>query len=276
MKSVHWGVRRVRGRAIGEPSIVVFVEEKLSIAQLRDAKRRRLPKTVVVRSGGKESRIALDVQAVGIPGELQGLSSIRVGMHVAVGTAKKALGSLGGIVELADGTLGAVTAGHVVQMAKGVELIASTIGTEVVIGHPLAGADGRPMMAVDETCDLAIIGPLEGNLFGMVGDRLFVRDMTYADLNNRVWVKVLRDFAPVAAYVDGIDVRASFFRANAPGELTIDGLIAIDAVTQGGDSGAPVLDENEEVVGFVVGSDSLRTYIMPAKRGLNALEDNSS
>lgn len=276
VKSVHWGVRRIRGRATGEPSVVVFVDEKMSPERLRDTNRRPLPGTVVVRNAGVASRITVDVQPVGTPGHLQAFAFIRVGTHVAIGTAKKPLGSLGGVVELADGTFGAITAGHVVQMAKGADLQAATATTETPIGQPLTGANGRPMVIVDETADIAIVGPIEGDIGNIAGEALFVRDPTHADLNHRVWVKVLRDFAPVAAYVDGIDVRTSFFRADGPGELTIDGLVAIDAVTQGGDSGAPVLDEVDNVIGFVVGSDNLRTYIMPAKRGLDALENSGN
>lgn len=175
-----------------------------------------------------------------------------------------------------DGTFGAVTAGHVVQMARGADLVAATETTQMPLGEPLLNTLGGRMMLVNERADLAVVGPIEGDVTDIAGREQFVRDPTHADLNQRVWVYVQRDLAPVAAYVNGIDVRASFFRADGPGEIDVEGLVAIDAVTQAGDSGAPVVDDDDNIVGFVVGSDSIMTYLMPARRGLDALETSGA
>lgn len=113
-----------------------------------------------------------------------------------------------------DWTFGAVTAGHVIQMARGADLLAATENTQMPIGEPLLNASGGRMMLVNERADLAVVGPIEGDVTHIAGREQFVRDPTDADINQRVWVYVHRDFAPVAAYVGGIDVRASFFRAD--------------------------------------------------------------
>ncbi|MBS1563839.1 MAG: hypothetical protein JST39_05590 [Bacteroidetes bacterium] len=47
--------------------------------------------------------------------------------------------------------------------------------------------------------------------------------------------------------------------------FTLSGLITARPMSQGGDSGAPVVDSNNKLIGFVIGADehSLNTYIVP-------------
>jgi hypothetical protein len=55
------------------------------------------------------------------------------------------------------------------------------------------------------------------------------------------------------------------------GPVTFAGLVKLDCRVRAGDAGAPVLDKENQIVGFVlVGGDA--TYVMPIKPVLQALE----
>ena len=43
----------------------------------------------------------------------------------------------------------------------------------------------------------------------------------------------------------------------------IKGLVEIDPISQGGDSGAPVLDENNKVIGLIVSGNATSSYVLP-------------
>jgi hypothetical protein len=128
------------------------------------------------------------------------------------------------------------------------------------------------MLLVDESTDLAVIGPVEGDVTDISAEPQPIRNPTHNDRNHCVWVHVARELAPVGAFVHEVDIPARVFRADGSGEIVMYDLVAIDPVTKPGDSGAPVLDENETLIGFVVGADAVRTYVLPAEKGLNALE----
>ena len=190
----------------------------------------------------------------------------RIGTHVSVATAAETLGSLGVVVQLPDGPFAAVTAGHVVRMARGAELMARTVNTTMPLGKPMV-----TLYDEFEDIDLALLGPLEGDVTSVSGDLVFVRDPNLADINRQFAVYRPRDVIPTLAWVHDVGVPAEFFRVDGPGIIRLEGLVSIDGVTEKGDSGGAVLDESDNLVGFVVGGDGLRTYLLPAERGLHAL-----
>ncbi|MCB9712804.1 MAG: hypothetical protein H6712_03050 [Myxococcales bacterium] len=74
-----------------------------------------------------------------------------------------------------------------------------------------------------------------------------------------------RRWVPTDALIHGVDVRVRFSDGTS-----MRGLIELEHdLAIGGDSGAPVADVNGRLVGFVVGSNGSRTYLLPTKRGLN-------
>ena len=196
----------------------------------------------------------------------------RPGSYVSIAAGRKRLGSLGAFIRLEDGIVGAVTAGHVVQKAAGAPLIANTADTQLALGTPIVNRLGAEMLVVDARADLAVIGPINVDLDALSGPEVFIRNPTTADVSTRLWVYAGPTFLPLSAFVMDVGVRARFFRADGPGELWVEGLTAIDAVTVPGDSGAPVMDEVDNLVGFVTGGDGLHSYLTPAKRGLDVLE----
>lgn len=194
------------------------------------------------------------------------LSLPRLASFVEIATAKKTLGSLGAVVELPDGTFGAVTAGHVVRMASGAELFAKTATSQLSLGSPI-------VTLYDDVLDvdLALLGPIAGDVAAISSEVVFVRDPNTSDINTRFAVQKAGNFLPTLAWVHQVQVTTDFHRVDRSGVIRLEGLVSVDDVTDPGDSGAPALDDRDNLVGFVVGSDGLRTYLMPAERGLYEL-----
>jgi hypothetical protein len=124
----------------------------------------------------------------------------------------------------------------------------------------------------DDGIDIAAIGPVAAVPDGAVLDATVVRDPTNADVHRRVSLRLPGLFTPVDSHVDDVGVTRSF--ATPAGNITMAGLTAIARVTDGGDSGSAALDEQGAVLGFVIGADSTHTYLLPARRALDALEDS--
>ena len=85
------------------------------------------------------------------------------------------------------------------------------------------------------------------------------------DIGVPVFATLARKREPVRSLIHGVDVRVRFSDGTS-----MRGLIELEHdLAIGGDSGAPVADVNGRLVGFVVGSNGSRTYLLPTKRGLN-------
>ncbi|MGH2626318.1 MAG: hypothetical protein ACRDHY_06665, partial [Anaerolineales bacterium] len=60
-----------------------------------------------------------------------------------------------------------------------------------------------------------------------------------------------------------------------PGDFTdgrhMEGLFATPSLTGPGDSGSPALDRAGSILGFVAGASATKTYLVPARRAIDAL-----
>jgi hypothetical protein len=173
-------------------------------------------------------------------------------------------GSLGALVEVPTLGLCAILSWHVVG-AKGVkvrgrfaQLPLLDLGTVERLLTPPAG-------------DAALTRPVDPQARNvLVSQARQVRDPSEQDLTFVVHVKVQREFAPKQSAIEGVGVTGHFVHDGA--EIAIDGLTTLQpAVTVPGDSGAPVVDGSGNLVGFVVGEWNSRTFLMPARRAIDAL-----
>lgn len=263
VSSVHWGVCRVRGLRTNECAVVVHVTRKLSMRALRAGRRKCVPRHVRVQHAGRQFAIRVDVQAVSAPARLH-LSFARPGDHGMIRNDGTPIGALGAIVSAASGDY-AVTAGHVAALLSGAVDCVDDGGARFALGavhHNRLTATGT---------DIAAIGPVPVIPAGAALDGTFVRDPSDGDVNRRVTLALPRSFTPIESHVNNVGVSRTFALDDG-GEATMDGLTAITSVTQPGDSGAAVLDEQGTLIGFVVGGDGLHTYLIPARKALDELE----
>ena len=263
VRSVHWGVGQRRGRRTGDIGVVVHVLAKRSRARLRRERRRALPASVTVTHHRRRYVVPVDVQAVGPPATLH-IDALRPGHHGQIRVGADGIGALGAIVGARDGQTYALTAGHVAQV----------IGTRDV---QCADADAGIFAIGKVKCnrlasgdDIAMIGPVRSVPAGAATPATFARDASDQDLQQRVFVIKPGAITAFESHIEGVGVSAVF--GTSAGLISLRGLTSIDRMTAGGDSGAPVLDAQGNVVGFVVGADATRTFLMPARRALNALQ----
>lgn len=264
LRSIHWGVRQVCGRRTNETAVVVHVATKRSPRQLRASKRTPFPKSVTVRYRGRRYVCPVDVQGVGSSAALH-LGSAEPGDHAAILVGGEAVGALGAIVLGSDNLSYAVTAGHVAEAigtgtARCSDLDAGVFSLGRVKCNQLAEGD-----------DVAAIGPVTKVPAGAVGPTTFARDATNADVHDRVFFFLPESFTAIESHIEGVNVTGVF--STPSGTVTLTGLTAVDRVTRSGDSGAPALDVHGDLIGFVVGADATRTFLLPARRALDALEN---
>lgn len=263
VRSIHWGVRQFRGRRIGQRAVVIHVTRKLSRSRLRRTRRGAIPATLSIRHKHRRYTVPIDIQAVGQSATLH-IAFIRPGHHGQLRLGTNGIGALGGVVDGAGGQLFAVTAGHVAQV----------IGTrDVHCGDADAGVFALGKVRCNQLNrghDIAMIGPLASVPHGATINATFARDARVGDLHQRVFVLLPNAITPVESHIEGVGVTAVF--GCDAGVVSLRGLTSIDRVTRSGDSGAPALDAAGNVVGFVVGADATRTFLIPARRALDALQ----
>jgi hypothetical protein len=264
VRSVHWGVRRVRGRRTSESVVVVHVAKKIPPKALRGLRMKVIPKKVVVKHRGRQFSIGVDVQAVKVPAKLH-TEFLSPGDHGAVMVGGVHIGSLGAIVSGSGGDF-AITAGHVAASVgpAGATCLDDDAGTFTL------GKVRRNCF--DDGIDIAAIGPVPVVPNGAVLDETVVRDPRSIDIHRRLSLRLPGQFTPSESHIDDVGVTRSF--ATPAGNITMDGLTTIVRITEEGDSGSAAVDEDGAVVGFVIGADSTHTYLLPARRALNALEDS--
>jgi hypothetical protein len=264
VRSVHWGTRQKRGRRTGETGVVIYVRKKEAEHSIRSARRRLAPRHVSVAYRDRRYQVPVDVQAVGQSATFH-IDTANPGGHGEIRAGGRRIGALGAVVAAGDGALYAVTAGHVADAIGNQDADCAEADAGV---FPLGRVKCNRLDSGD---DVAAIGPVPVVPAGAAGAATFARDAGNGDVNERVFVLLPESFTPIESHIDGVGVSASFIIE--AGALTLRGLTSIDRVTRGGDSGAPALDVNGNIIGFVVGGDATRTYLMPARRALDALQD---
>jgi hypothetical protein len=264
VRSIHWGARQVLGRRTSEVAVVIHVSAKRSPKRVVADGRRLAPRRVSVRFRGRRYLVPVDVQAVGRGASLH-VDTARPGGHGSIRVGGEGVGALGAIVVGGGGALFAVTAGHVARAIGSRPADCADVDAGL---FPLGSVKCNRLGSGD---DVAAIGPVPSLPAGAAGEPTFVRDATSGDVNQRVFVLLPESFTPIESHIDGVGVTTTFVVGS--GTMLLRGLTSIDRVAHGGDSGAPVLDVQGNMLGLVVGGDATRTYLMPARRALNALQD---
>lgn len=255
--SVGIGIRRLEGRTYDEPCIVVTVDHKLSHDELRSARRRCFPPWVEVQVDGKRGRVRVDVQET--KGQRVARTQGLVGTPVQRGD--KVIGSLSAVVETGEGRA-LLISGHVakergrtlrVGSLRGVtrEPVRSAWLDHCVMDVPKLPADaprlvdGSQLTGLREPGSLRLREPLFFHRAAS-GERLAV---------------TLQDVA-VSVWVDGPDGE----------DLLMRDLLTTEGVSVAGDSGALLYDEASRAVATLVGLLGDKSYFIPCKRALRALD----
>lgn len=264
VRSIHWGVRQVGGRRTYQTAVVVHVVTKFSPSQLRGKGQSRLPRSVTVRLGGRRYVVPVDVQGVGTSATLH-IATAEPGDHGTILVNGHALGALGAVVLGSDNRSYAVTAGHVAEAVGGNTADCRDLDAGTFRLGPVK------CNRLDAGVDVAAMGPVGSVPPGAVGSETFARDATTGDLHKRVFFYLPESFTAIESHIEGVNVTGVF--STPSGTLRLTGLTSVDRMTRSGDSGAPALDVEGNLIGFVVGADATRTFLLPARRALNALED---
>jgi hypothetical protein len=262
--SVHWGVARRRGRRTSEAGVVVHVRRKMKLASLRARRQRIVPSQVSLRHRGRRFRVRVDVQRIKALAELQ-IAFVQPADHGVIRRNGVPIGALGGIVAGPGGRF-AITAGHVaglVTPGTAADCVDDEAGT-----FPLGGVRRNRF---SDGIDIAAIGPVPAVPPAAVLNNALVRNPTSADTHHRVRLILPGLPTPIESHIDDVNRLRGF--KTPVGTITMKGLTAIARVTDPGDSGAPALDDGGALIGFVVGADSLHTFLLPARRALDAIQD---
>lgn len=125
--------------------------------------------------------------------------------------------------------------------------------------------------------DIALVGPLSGENANQLPDGLAlsnVREVTADDINKATKVTMRGKNATQSGQIimrNSGPVKIDYDRGESPKELSNLFVVArknkdtgkFQAISQGGDSGAAVYDEQGNVLGIVVAGSSQYTYVMP-------------
>ena len=262
--SIHWGSRRARGQRTAAACVVITVRRKQPKHALHDS--RVLPTFIDIKTSGRTRRVRVDVQAVGWVGRLHD-TRVDVGASAEVvldASAGQPNGALGAVVSGPSGSR-VVLSGHVARQAG-----------RTVFGCPVGASRvnvGRVQKVIrTPRVDVAWTELTATDLAKLRFTTAGVRDPGPGDVNRPAWVLVARDFRGLGATIDGFDESAPFDDGQAVVSMT--GLVSLNkAITNPGDSGAPVVDEQARLIGFVVGVFGSKSYLIPARRAIDALED---
>ena len=263
--SIHWGARYKRGRRTSQPCVVVFVTAKRR-ATLLDANH-LLPPSIAVRVRNQTRHIPIDVQGVGGAGTRH-VSRLEMGLNARVNLDTQSStpnGTLSALLTSLDHRR-AVLSGHVALTTGRSVWASGPDGQQVSLGRV-------DKVINDSTMDVAWTSDPapESDALGLAIDT--ARDPDESDVNTEVLVLVPWDFRGVPAFVVGVNAGAVFVSGGV--DVTMTGLTALTGgITNPGDSGAPVVDSNRELIGFVLGIQGGRTFIVPARRAFDALENS--
>jgi hypothetical protein len=247
------GRRRRGGVEVEEPCVVVLVEKKLEEGALRRKRRLALPRELPLPDGGT---VPVDVRETGVlrPFVAPGTSLGRSGT-----TGRGTLGAFA--VDLETGNPVALTAMHVVSKIR--EFPGSPPSTEQVLFS--APCDGEP--------GAARLGRLiEGTRTGVDAAKISVEPPAIPS-------KILPDLGPIrgwrpvdadadqgtlVAMYGGQSGRVLFGRielplSHVPG-LGLGPSIVVDIPAVDGDSGAALVDQQNLVLGLLVGGNTLKVF----------------
>jgi hypothetical protein len=251
--SVHWGMVRQRGIYTGQVGIVVFVERKLPSEYLGAGS--ELPGSLEVGAGGRRHHIRIDVQA---PGRF----AIR---HEQAAPGNRATveafenGTLSAIIAAPDGTFRALLSAHVAG-SKGTAVSATALdGTSFQLGN----VDNLKRDAID---DLAVTEEISAQAAAALSFPIAdLRDPDSSDAGFALWIYTSRNTQETT--ISDVEIPSVTFQDGS----VMEGLFASPNVTTEGDSGSPALDGRGNLVGFVVGGSATKTYLVPARRAVDAL-----
>jgi hypothetical protein len=206
----------------------------------------------------------VDVQAVAKKGRLHH-EPVHVGSHAEVEVENEG-GTLGALMNAPDGSLTAILSGHVAQR-RGLKVKARALS-----GKTFSLGQVQRVLEWSEG-DAASAGPVAPSVLTQMAEPATdIRTLTRKDMRVAVYIRVARDISPRETFVG--DVGVTMPVAYRGGTRVLTDLIATTQdVTEPGDSGAPAVDWEGNLVGFVVGSLGNKTYLMPAGRALDALFD---
>jgi hypothetical protein len=236
----------------------------MSASKTRSRRGKVIPRHLVVRRHGKKFRIGVDVQVVKGLADLQ-VSFVQPGDHGAIRRNGVPVGALGAVAAGPSG-LFAITAGHVAGLI-GPGATADCLDDEA--GAFPIGSVRRNRF--NQGIDIAAIGPITSLPSAAVLSSTFPRDPTSADTHHRVRLMLPGLPTPIDAHINDVNMQRGF---NTPiGPIVMRGLTGIGKVTVPGHSGAPALDDRGVLIGFVIGADETHTFLLPARRAVDAIQD---
>ena len=238
------GRRDCNEESAGEISLIILVEKKLALSELRG--RKLLPRRHVFEHRGRNREVPIDVQETN--GEALGTLN-HSGTPVSGGGNQ---GTVGGVVRRGNQVF-VLTSGHV----------AVSRGRRMVFGENQAVKGRVSLVRLNRFLDHALVVPdtepqegvcsLVGLRTGGMSDRLVGRTL-------RIYSERMDDEANVGVRQVFASCR---FRYGNTTRLMND-LIATDRVTERGDSGALLYDpERRLAIGHVLGSLGDNSYFLP-------------
>lgn len=255
--SVGIGIRRLQGRTYDEPCIVVTVDHKLGHAELRSARRRCFPPWVEVEVDGKRGRVRVDVQET--KGQRVTRTQGLVGAPVLRGD--KVIGSISAVVETGE-VRALLISGHV----------AKERGRTLRLG-PLRGVTREPMRSAWLDHCVVDVPELPADAPMLVDDAQIASVREPASLRLREPLFFHRAASGERLAVTLQDVAVSAWVDGAPGgDLLMRDLVTTEGVSVAGDSGALLYDDAFRAVATLVGLLGDKSYFIPCKRALRALD----
>lgn len=232
------GFRLRGGMPTGEPCLTVYVRRKISLEELKLSKAPRIPKTI--RSGKR--RLPIDVIAFG-----------KIRRQVSAGDSLGPLdigerGTLGVLAKDLDvGDTVALTAMHVspLQQFPAGSTPAPRFITPVPGGGQFATLRQGTMSGTDAAKLALDVQQAPVSVFPTIGQVKGWRPITYPG-DQGTTVKM---FGAVSGFQSGYIVNPI---ASIPSE-SLDAAILVNISTQGGDSGAALVDHEGLLLGFLVG-----------------------
>lgn len=255
--SVGIGIRRREGRAHDEPCVVVTVDYKLPGAELRSARRRPLPTWLEVLVDGKRGRVRVDVQET--KGQRVARTQGLVGAPVT--HDDRVIGSASAVVE--SGELRALLiSGHVARER----------GRTLRVGA-LRGVTREPVRSAWLDHCVVDVPELPDDAHLLVDDSRIASVREPASLRLREPLFFHRAASGQRLAVTLQDVAVSAWVDGAPGgDLLMRDLVTTEGVSVAGDSGALLYDDTFRAVATLVGLLGDKSYFIPCKRALRALD----
>lgn len=259
--SIGIGIRRHQGRCYDEPCIVVTVDYKLGPDELRTARRRPLPTWLEVVVDGKRGRVRIDVQET--KGQRVTRAQGLVGAPLRVGEPRgdQVIGSVSAVVQSGE-TRALLISGHVARER----------GRTLRVGK-LRGVTREPLRTAWLDHCVVDVEALPDDAHLLVDDSRIASVREPASLRLREPLFFHRATSGERLAVTLQDVAVSAWVDGAPGgDLLMRDLVTTEGVSVAGDSGALLYDDTFRAVATLVGLLGDKSYFIPCKRALRALD----